>query len=266
MCGRSADGIVEGDPIPLASPDMSVSGPTYRRIAIALLFWADQAGRDFPWRRRHPDPYELAIAELLLQRTRAETVRPFYAAFISRFPNWDALATTSVEELRSVLQPIGLSRRRSQSFHALAAEMSTRRGRFPRSRQDLESLPGVGQYVASAIRLFVFGIPEPLLDSNMARVLQRVLGFSRTSDLRSDSKLQRIARRIILQADPIRLNWAFLDLGALACRAQRPRCTDCPLAGLCEYYRRQNRTPPLVNEIPTRGKKSAERSRICSRI
>jgi A/G-specific adenine glycosylase len=147
------------------------------------LRWYDEKGRDFPWRGEGADLYRVILAELLLQRTRAETVAAFYDQFTLRFPSWQSLAESTVEEIGQLLKPIGLWRRRAVSLLALATEMAARGGDFPATRTDVKALPGVGQYIANSILLFSAGRAEPLLDVNMARVLERLFGPRRLVDI-----------------------------------------------------------------------------------
>ena len=104
------------------------------------------------------------------------TVERFFPSFIRRFRSWSDVSAASIEDLGEVLRPIGLWRRRAGGLKALASEMVRRRGSFPIDRRQIEALPAVGQYVASAVLLFAHGRPEPLLDANMARVLERLFG------------------------------------------------------------------------------------------
>jgi A/G-specific adenine glycosylase len=201
----------------------------------ALLRWFDTNGRDFPWRRQGVPLYELVLAELLLQRTRAETVAAFFDRFIARFPAWRAIADSTVEEIGEFLKPIGLWRRRAASLLQLAQEMVRRNGEFPRRRAEVESLPGVGQYIANSILLFSSGRAEPLLDVNMARVLERLFGARKLVDIRYDPHLHSISRAIVRGKRAAEVNWAILDLAAKVCIARVPRCCECPIRECCQF-------------------------------
>lgn len=208
----------------------------------ALLCWYADHGRDFPWRKDEATLYQLVLAELLLQRTRAETVAAFFAQFTTRFPSWESITVSTVDEIGGYLKPIGLWRRRAVSLRALALEMVTRGGEFPRSRAEVEKLPAVGQYIANAILLFSSGRAEPLLDVNMARVLERVFGPRKLVDIRDDPHLQSISRAIVRGKHAARLNWAILDLAAKVCTTRNPRCGECPLKRVCQYAAEQRGT------------------------
>ena len=204
-----------------------------RKIRRALLRWYQDEGRHFRWRNRSAGLYQKIVAEVLLQRTQAGTVAAFYDDFLKRFPNWQSLAESSAAEIGNHIKPLGLWKRRGESLAALASVMSSRRGRFPRTRREIEQLPGVGQYIASAVLLFSQTEPEPLLDVNMARVLERLFGARTIVDIRYDPHLQFTSRVVLHGREPERINWAILDLAALICVSRNPRCSVCPLLRFC---------------------------------
>jgi A/G-specific adenine glycosylase len=201
-----------------------------------LLTWYARNGRDLPWRCQRAGLYQKIVVEVLLQRTQAGTVARFLSGFIGRFPSWSDVSAASIEELGEVLRPLGLWRRRAGALKALASEMVRRRGSFPVDRRQIEALPAVGQYVASAVLLFAHKRPEPLLDANMARVLERVFEpCRRLADIRYDPWLQTLARILVRSERSAEVSWAALDVAALYCRASNPTCADCPLKRKCSY-------------------------------
>jgi A/G-specific adenine glycosylase len=164
-------------------------------------------------------------------------VEAFWPTFIKRFPSWKALADATPREVEDVLRPIGLAKQRAPRLHALGTIMAARKGRFPECREEIESLPGVGQYIANAVFTFGHGISQPLLDVNMARVLERYFGTRQLADIRYDPYLQSLGRSVVRYRDPVSVNWAILDLAALICTPRRPLCTKCPVARGCKYAR-----------------------------
>lgn len=222
--------------VPRAQPLCEGAWEEWRvaRFQAALLAWFTENGRAFLWRRPSATDFQVVIAELLLQRTRAEAVASLYPGFLRAFPSWRAIDRAGLGELELLLRPFGLWRRRSVAIHALAGEMSRRHGRFPRDRSEIESLPGIGQYIANAVLLFCHGQPQPLLDVNMARVLERVFGRRKLADIRYDPYLQGLASVVIDCCSPKQMNWAILDLAAMVCRSE-PRCTECPARGICRH-------------------------------
>jgi A/G-specific adenine glycosylase len=205
---------------------------TFRNRILAWFAWE---GRSFPWREPRASTYIKVTSELLLQRTRAETVANFFPRFVKHFPGWDHLAVATDSELRAFLEPIGLWRRRAATLRLLGNEMQARNGRFPATRAEIETLPGIGQYIASAIMLFCHGSREPLLDVNMARVLERCFGPRKLADIRYDPWLQALSRRVVNHPRADHVNWAILDLAARICTIQQPQCAICPVRSCCRY-------------------------------
>lgn len=158
--------------------------------------------------------------------------------FVERYPSWDLLAEASRDDLEQFLRPLGLWQRRAVSLTRLAKAVVALGGNFPASRAELEQLPAVGQYVASAILMFIHGQAEPLLDTNMARVLERYFGPRDLVDIRFDPYLQSLAKQFVSHGTGREVNWAVLDLGARVCKPREPVCEQCPLARGCLTGRR----------------------------
>lgn len=199
-----------------------------------LLAWYEHHGRDFPWRNASSN-YHRIIAELLLQRTQASTVSRFYASFLRAYPSWESLSTARERDLHQLLKPIGLWRQRTRMFIQLSHALAELDYKLPCTREELEQLPGISQYMASAVLLLCYGRREPLLDVNMARILERVYGPRKLVDIRYDPFLQGIARSIVNVEDPIKVNWAVMDLAATICTRNLPKCIECPLSDMCKY-------------------------------
>ncbi|SEO88415.1 endonuclease III [Nitrosovibrio sp. Nv6] len=219
-------------------PDNSVSD---RRIALfrkKLLVWFPVNGRVFPWRVKGAGTYVLLVVEVLLQRTRAETVAAFLPHFLQRYSGWSAIASSNLDELAATLKPIGLWRRRSPALQGLAQELVAIGEKWPRRRDELEKITAVGQYLANATLLFIHGEPHPLMDSSMARLLRRYF-FIRPvkADIRYDRALHAAAYRILASGHAIELNWAMLDIAASYCKSRKPLCVNCPLRQSCMHYR-----------------------------
>lgn len=207
-----------------------------KAIQRRLLAWYSINDRRYPWRRISATKYQRVIAEVLLQRTKADVVAKMFGSFVAKYPSWRRLAEAKQSELEDTLKPLGLWRRRAQSIGGFARAMNERRGRFPKERRDLETIPAVGQYVCNAILMFDQGLCQPLLDVNLTRVLERLFGPRKLADIRYDPYLQDLAVKMVQHVDPKRINWAFLDLSALVCTIRSPRCSVCPLRNHCCFY------------------------------
>jgi A/G-specific adenine glycosylase len=217
-----------------------------RRIRRDLLHWYDCNARRFPWRLSSASTYVRIVSEVLLQRTRADVVARYLPGFLRRFPTWQSLAGASSEEMQEVLRPLGLWRVRATALQGLADYAARHRGRFPANREDLEQIPAVGQYVGNAVHLFAQNVPAPLIDGSFARFLDRCFDAKRRADLRYDQRLQRISWMLVDHPKRSReISWAVLDLAAMVCLPERPRCDDCPVRRDCKYYvvaKGENRT------------------------
>jgi A/G-specific adenine glycosylase len=176
------------------------------------------------------------VVEVLLQRTTATAVAGFYERFFAAFPTWETLAAATPGELEAFLRPLGLWRRRAQSLLGLAGYAADALGKFPRDPDDHAEIPAVGQYVSNAVMLFQHGRSTPLLDVNMARVIERFVRPRRLADIRHDPWLQSAAKWFVRTEDAAAANWAILDFAALVCKARRPLCKDCPVRARCSYF------------------------------
>lgn len=176
--------------------------------------------------------FERVCVEVLLQRTRADSVASVYASFFGRFGGWPDIAKASIGELEEHLKPIGLWRRRAISLNGLAIYAAKRDGMFPDDPVELGKVPGVGQYMRNAILLFQHGATMPLIDVNMARVLERFVRPRVLADIRYDPWLQAACHWLV-RDKPIETNWATLDFAASVCVARRPACQACQVLPLC---------------------------------
>lgn len=203
-----------------------------------VLRWYLTNGRKFPWRKRSVSKYQLIVAEVLLQRTKAETVSRFYSRFIQKYPSWKALSKAKEKNLQAFLKPIGLWRQRATAIKKLSEEMAKRNGRFPKTREEIEKIPAVGQYIANAVLVFCHGQPQPLLDVNMARVLERFFGPRKLADIRYDPYLQQLARDVLPKRRFKEFNWAILDFASMVCKLQKPLCESCCLVSKCLFSKK----------------------------
>jgi A/G-specific adenine glycosylase len=172
----------------------------------------------------------------MLRRTRANQVEPVYSGFIQQFPDPDSLASARTQDVLDALYPLGLHWR-APTFQILARELVQRwAGKVPEDRESLLSLPGVGEYVADAVRCFVFHDHAALIDTNTIRLAGRFLGFEHSGDVRRRRYVRSHIENLIGAEDCRSINLAMLDFAALVCRARNPQCAICPLAEKCKWY------------------------------
>jgi A/G-specific adenine glycosylase len=214
----------------------NISESEIKKFTEDILEWYSNQNVNYPWRGDSVSTYVKILAEIFLQQTNRETVSKILPKFINEFPDWKSIDNASIETLQDTIKPLGLWRRRSKTLKNLAEEMVQKGGEFPESREKIEDLPGVGQYIANAIELFVHGRSRPLLDVNMARVLERYFQERELADLRDDPFLQEISQRVVEYGNPEKINFAILELAGRVCTKQNPEFEKCPLRNDCKYY------------------------------
>jgi len=204
-------------------------------ITLIMKWWKNGNIRDFPWRRT-TDPWKVLIAEVLLVQTDAPKVVKLYEEFLNKYPKPDSLAKAPTSEVAEVLKPLGLYRQRASRLKKLAEELCRKYcGQIPSSIEALKRLPGVSDYIASAVLLFAFGKKVTLLDVNIARILYRiVLGTDPPKRYMYDSIAWRLASLVEWSAE---VAYALIDFAAAVCTSKNPKCAVCTIAPLCEYSR-----------------------------
>ena len=210
-----------------ANPAPSVAA--FRR---SLLQWYRRNGRDLPWRRTR-DPYAILVSEFMLQQTQVATVIPYYEEWMRRFPDFAALATASEQEVLHAWQGLGYYARARNLRATAIAVMENHSGRFPRSLEAIQDLPGIGRYTAGAIATFAFNQSVPIVEANIARLLARLFNLQIPIDTSAGREmLWSHAARLLPDRDAGVYNSALMDLGALVC-ITRPKCEICPVKGSC---------------------------------
>lgn len=199
-----------------------------------LRAWGETHRRPFPWRSTG-DPFRVLVAEVLLQRTRAEAVVPVYREVFRRWPTARRLAAAQVTSIASVIRPLGL-RYRAPRLRDLARCVCSW-SEVPKDVETLMRLPGVGRYAANATLAAAYGMGTPVVDRVSARVYRRFLGLPDDSLPASDGSLWTLVADITPRGIEREWNWAVLDLAASTCLPARPRCFLCPLSARCRYLK-----------------------------
>jgi A/G-specific adenine glycosylase len=202
-----------------------------------VVEWYDSAARDLPWRAAGATPWAVLVSEIMLQQTPVARVLPAYDAWLRRWPTPGALAADSPGEAVRMWGKLGYPRR-ALRLHKCAVELVARfGGAVPSDADALLSLPGIGAYTARAVAAFAFGQRQPVVDTNVRRVVARAVAG------RGDAGPPSWARDLaaveaLLPASPsraARFSVALMELGALVCTARSPRCGECPVAAACAW-------------------------------
>jgi A/G-specific adenine glycosylase len=204
-----------------------------------LLEWFASNRRDFPWRQDNISNFEIIMSEILLQRTRAETVAKYYPVFFNKYPDWNSIGKATIEDLEHILKPLGLYRHRAKRMLKIIEEYKLKNGNLPKNPNELSESSLAALYISNAYELFILNKRSPLLDVNMARVLSRFFNPKMIKDVRHEKELQAFAKTIINVKNCKDLNWAILDFAPMVCKSKNPDCHHCPLKGKCKYYYQQ---------------------------
>jgi A/G-specific adenine glycosylase len=194
-----------------------------------LLSWASDNLRTFPWRETS-DPYEILIAEILLQKTAAEKVEPIYEEFLSAYPSLTELAEADRDELANTIYSLGFQNQRSEALISIGQALHG--SGVPDDAERLLELPYVGRYAANTTLCFAFGEPRPIVDANVVRVYNRI--FDTGFDYRDEMAWQ-FAKEVLPEADAWQFNLAILDFAAEICAPKTPNCEECFFTDQCSY-------------------------------
>ncbi len=212
----------------------SIMAPTDRgtRISARLLKWYRLHKRDLPW--RGASPYAVWISEIMLQQTQVATVIPFFLRFLNRFPTVEALAEAPIDEVLKHWAGLGYYAR-ARNLHRAAQKIVTDHGgRVPDTPEAIEALPGIGRYTSGAILSIAYGIPRPLVDANVVRVLSRLFGLKGDpKSAANQAAIWSIAEQLVPPEAPGDFNQGLMEIGALVCAPTEPKCEACPLLSDC---------------------------------
>ncbi|HUF38904.1 MAG TPA: A/G-specific adenine glycosylase [Anaerolineales bacterium] len=204
---------------------------------VKLLPWYRANRRSLPWRET-PAPYRVWVSEIMLQQTRVETVLPYFARWIERFPDVHALADADLQDVLACWEGLGYYARARNLHKAARIIRDDHEGRLPNTAAGLRKLPGIGEYTAGAIASIAFGRDEPVVDGNVRRVLARVYNIAIPADGPAGRRrLWEIAGEILPGGQAGDHNQALMDLGALICTPRDPNCPGCPVRTGCEANR-----------------------------
>jgi A/G-specific adenine glycosylase len=242
--------------LPLRKPIPLESSAALTRARRALLAWFQTHQRPLPWRANR-DPYAIWISEVMLQQTQVATVIPYFERFLQRFPSIAALAAAEEQEVLHAWEGLGYYRRARFLHRAAKAIVADHGGQLPRDADAVHALPGFGRYTANAVLSQAFDAKLPILEANSRRVISRLVGIE--GDLKTREAEQQLwtwAENLLPNKQAGDFNQAVMELGALICKPDRPRCEECPLRRDCfaRIHDAQDRIPakavrPSLTEV-----------------
>lgn len=210
---------------------------TLKQFQKSLLVWGNLNFRPFPWRFTH-DPYAILMAEIMLHRTQVKQVVPIYIEFITKYPDIKNIHETNEVNIYESMKALGLHWRIAL-IKEMADEIYNQFGsNIPQERELLLSLPGINDYIASAVRCFAWNYPDPIIDTNTVRIIGRIFGVETKDSSRRNRGIRLLIEKLIDRKDPAKFNYALLDLAHLVCHKRvEPECAICPVRLHCVYGR-----------------------------
>ena len=215
---------------------MTVAPRSFPALGDAIVDWYATAARDLPWRRPGVDAWAVLVSEVMLQQTPVARVEPVWHEWVARWPTPGALAAASPADVIRAWGKLGYPRRAVRLREAAAVIADRHGGIVPSSVAELEALPGIGTYTARAVACFGHGQVQPVVDTNVRRVVARsVHGRSQAASARTSDLADIAALAPADEQRAVRFSVAVMELGALVCVAGTPRCAACPVRERCAW-------------------------------
>ena len=225
-----------------------------RKLPGALLPWYQQNKRDLPWRGDR-QPYHVWLSEIMLQQTRVEAVKGYYARFLGSLPTVESLANCDDEMLHKLWEGLGYYSRVRNLKKAAQVIMDQYAGEFPGEYKAVLALPGIGEYTAGAICSICFDAPTPAVDGNVLRVISRLTDDSTSIDKPAFRKAITESLSAVYPDRAGDFTQALMELGATVCGPNRkPDCENCPCKTFCLGFARGT-----AEELPVKKAKPQRR-------
>ena len=198
-----------------------------------LLDWYRLNHRTLPFRESH-DPYRIWVSEIMLQQTQVSTVLPYYDRFIKEFPTVFDLARAEEEDVYKLWAGLGYYSRAKNLLKCAKEIVEVHGGEFPKDYKKALKLPGIGPYTAGAVLSIAYNLKHPAVDGNVMRVISRIYHIKEDITLPKTKKIFEEKVQSILPDDARHFNQAIMELGALVCTPQKPKCEVCPVKDDCK--------------------------------
>ena len=211
-------------------------------ITNKILYWYDNNKRSLPWRKKNSQikrEYYTLVSEFMLQQTQVSTVIPYFKKFIKNIPNLESLANINEKKLLKYWEGLGYYSRVRNLKKTAKIVVSKYKKKLPNTLEELKTLPGIGDYTASAILSIAFNKPFIPLDGNVERIIKRILNLKSEKEI---SKENIIKKKKFLGISNRSSDYAqaLMELGALVCKPKKPLCTKCPIIKNCISYKKQD--------------------------
>ncbi len=221
----------------VVAPEVVAPEVVAPEVVEPVVAWFARARRDLPWRAADRTAWGVLVSEVMLQQTPVARVEPVWRDWMARWPTPRAFAAAPVADVLRAWGRLGYPRRALRLHECARALVERHGGTVPDDESALRALPGIGQYTAAAVRAFAFGRRSVVVDTNVRRVLARVLGGVALPAPSPTAAEHAIAVGVVPDDDDAAATWAAasMELGALVCTARAPRCGDCPVRDACAW-------------------------------
>ena len=204
-----------------------------------ILRWYSRHARALPWRDAATTPWGVFVSEVMAQQTPVARVEPVWLSWMQRWPTPAHLAAESPGEVVRAWGRLGYPRRALRLREAAVAIVECHDGQVPSDEEALRTLPGVGAYTAAAVAAFAFGRRTTVVDTNVRRVLARLIEGREQAAPALTAAESALAASVVPAHPPASATWnvAVMELGALVCKARTPQCEQCPVLDRCAWVR-----------------------------
>ncbi len=216
-----------------------------------IISWYTNNKRSLPFRKTK-DPYKIWLSEVMLQQTKVKTAIPYYNNWIKKLPTLESVSLSKLDSLLKLWEGLGYYKRCNNFHKATKLLVSDFNSKIPKEKSQFMSLPGVGDYTASAVLSIAFNKPYPVLDGNVKRVMSRVIGI-KTLTKYNIKRINKFLNLVICKKNPGDFNQGLMEIGALICKPYNPVCKKCPINNFC--YASKKRLPeayPGKNKLKPR--------------
>jgi A/G-specific adenine glycosylase len=209
---------------------------TKNYFTTSIIQWYKKKGRDFPW-RYNKDIYQVLVSELLLQKTDAPKVEAVFNDFFSAYKEIHDIYKAEIKDIEEKLLHLGLYKHRADRLKSIAQTIvENYSGEIPQNKEDLLKLKGVGEYISNAVLCFGYNEPEPIVDTNVIRIFNRLFKMQSSKKRpRNDKDIWKFAGELLPKKKIQDYNYGLLDFASLICKSKKPVCHSCMFLNYCSY-------------------------------
>ena len=213
-----------------------------------MISWYNKNKRSLSFRMTK-DPYKIWLSEVMLQQTKVKTALPYYDNWIKKFPTLKSVSFSNLDSLLKLWEGLGYYKRCNNFYKATKLVVRDFNSKIPKEKSQFMSLPGVGDYTASAVLSIAFNKPYPVLDGNVKRVMSRIIGIKTLTKYNLE-RINKFLNLVICEKNPGDFNQGLMEIGALLCKPKNPVCTKCPINNFCYASKRKHpEAYPVKNKL-----------------